>query len=55
MNLIRKDSEEYTTFTSAVNKHCDNFKQSELNANNFKCLIFVQELISAKDALLSNR
>ena len=50
MNLTRKDSEDYTTFASVVNKHCDDFKLSELSANNFKCLIFVQGLVSAKDA-----
>ena len=50
MNLTRKDSEDYAMFASVVNKHCDDFKLSELSANNFKCLIFVQGLISAKDA-----
>ena len=48
MNLTKKDSEDYTTFASVVNKHCDNFKLSELSVNNFKCLIFVQRLVSAK-------
>ena len=32
-----------------MNKHCDDFKLSELRANNFKCLIFIQGLVSAKD------
>ena len=50
MNLTRKDSEDYTPFTSVMNKHCNKFKLSELSVNNFKCLIFVQGLISAKDA-----
>ena len=41
MNLTRKDSEDYSTYASVVNKHCDDFKKLELSANNFKCLIFV--------------
>ena len=49
MNLTRKDHEDYTTFMLVVNKHCNDFKLSELSANNFKCLIFVQELVSAED------
>lgn len=54
MNLIRKD-EDYTTFTSVINKHCDDFKLAELSTNNFKCLIFVQGLISAKAAEIRRR
>ena len=49
MNLTRKDIEDYTTYASVVNKHCGDFKLSELSANNFKCLIFVQGLVSAKE------
>lgn len=55
MNLIRKDSEDYSTFASIVNKHCDDFKLAELSADNFKCLIFVQGLVSAKDAEIRRR
>ena len=53
MNLTRKDDKVYTTI--AVNKHCDDFKLSELSANNFKCLIFVQGLVSNKDAEIRRR
>ena len=49
-NLTRKEGEDYTTFASKVNKHCNDFRLAELNADNFKCLIFVQGLISTKDA-----
>ena len=45
MNLT-KDNKDYISFSSVVNKH----KSSELSANNFKCLIFVQGLVSNKDA-----
>ena len=47
---LRKNSEDYITFESVVNKHCDDFKLSDLSTNYFKCLIFVQGLVSAKDA-----
>ena len=31
-----------------VNKHCDDFRLAELSADDFKCLIFAQGLVSAK-------
>ena len=37
-------------FASVVNKNCDDFKLGELSADNFKCLIFAQGLVSTKDA-----
>ena len=55
MNLTRKYSEDYITFASVVNEHCDDFKLSELSTNNFKCLIFVQGLVSVKDAEIRRR
>ncbi len=55
MNLTRKDDEDYTTFARKVNKHCDDFILSELSANDFKCLIFVQGLVSNKDAEIRRR
>lgn len=50
LNLTKKDSEDYLTFASVVNKHCDDFKLTELTTDNLKCLIFVQGLVSTKDA-----
>ena len=46
MNLTRNDSKDYTAFLSVVIKHCDDFKLSELYANNFNYLIYVQGLVS---------
>lgn len=43
------------TFTSVVNKHCDDFKLAELSTNNSKCLIFTQCLISVKHAGIRRR
>ena len=42
-------------FTSVVNKNCDDFKLGELSADNFKCLIFAQGLVFAKDAEIRRR
>ena len=44
----KKDDEDYLTFSSVVNKHCDEFKLADLSADDFKCLIFVQGLFSTK-------
>ena len=55
MNLTKKVNEDYTTFASVVNKHCDDFRLSELSANNFKCLIFKQGLVSNMDTEIRRR
>ena len=49
LNLTKSDSDDYLGFASVVNKICDDFKLGELSADNFKCLIFAQGLVSAKD------
>ena len=45
----------FTTFTSIVNGQCEGFKLAELSPDNFKCLIFVQGLVSTKDAEIWRR
>ena len=40
---------------SVVNKHCNDFRLAELSADNFKCLIFMQGLVSTKDAEIRQR
>ena len=49
INLTCKEGQDYTTFASVVNRHCDNFGLSSLSATNFKVLIFIQGLVSTKD------
>ena len=49
LNLTKRDSDDYLGFASVVNKNCDEFKLGELSADNFKCLIFAQGLVSAKN------
>ena len=53
-NLTRKE-EDFTTFAPVVNKRCDDFRLAELSADNFKCLVFVQGLISTKDSQIRHR
>ena len=38
------------TFAATVDKHCNDFKLADLTADDFKCLIFFQGLVSAEDA-----
>ena len=55
LNLTKRDSDDYLGFASVLNKNCDDFKQGELSADNFKCLIFAQGLVYAKDAEIRRR
>ena len=48
-------SDDYSGFASVVDKNCDDLKLGELSADNFKCLIFAQGLVSAKDAEIRRR
>ena len=55
LNLTKRDSDDYLGFALVVNKNCEDFKLGELSADNFKCLIFAQSLVSAKDAEIRRR
>ena len=55
LNLTKKDDEDYLTFSSVVNKYCDEFKLAHLSADGLKCLIFVQRLVSTKDSEIRRR
>ena len=55
LNLKRTEDQDYTTFASIVNKHCDDFKLSSLSIDNFKCLVFTQGLIDQQDAEIRRR
>ena len=50
INIFKDDQQDYLTFAATVNKHCNDFKLADLNADDFKCLIFAQGLVSAEDA-----
>ena len=45
LNLTKNDEDDFATYVAVVNKHCDEFKLSELTADNFKCLVFAQGLL----------
>ena len=51
----KKDDEDYLTFSSVVNMHRDEFKVADLSSDDFKCLIFVQGLVSTKDSEIRRR
>ena len=55
LNLIKKDTGDYTTFASVRNREYEKFKLSELTPDMFKCLIFVQVLTAPKDANIKSR
>lgn len=55
LNIQKSEQEDYTTFASIVNKTCDDFRLSELSADNFKCIIFVLGLVSKKDNEMRRR
>ena len=55
LNLTKRDSDDYLGFASVVNKNYDDFKVGELSADNFKCLIFAQGLVSVKNAEIRRR
>ena len=55
LKLTKRDSDDYLGFASVVNKNCDDFKLGELSADNFKCPIFAQGLMSAKDEEIRHR
>ena len=55
LNLTKRDNDNNLGFASVINKNCDDFKLGELSADNFKCLIFAQGLVSAKNAEIRRR
>ena len=48
MNLKKKPDEDFTIFARIVHNQCEGFKLVELSPDNFKCLIFVQGLVTTK-------
>ena len=50
LNTVKDHQQDFLTFASSVNKLCNDLKLAELTADDFKCLIFAQGLVSAEDA-----
>ena len=55
LDIFKDDQQDYLTFAVTVNKHRNDFKFVDLTAENFKCLIFMQGLVSAEDAEIRRR
>ena len=55
LNIFKDDQQDYLMFAATVNKLCNDFKLVDLTADDFKCLIFAQDLVSAEDAEIRRR
>ena len=55
LNIFKDDQQDYLMFAAIVNKHYDDFKLADLTADDFKCLILAQGLVSAEDAEIRRR
>ena len=44
------DNDDFVIYAGVINGECENFKLNELTFDSFKCLIFIQDLTSNKDA-----
>ena len=52
---VKDNQQDFLTFAASVNKLCKDFKLAELTADDFKCLIFAQGLVSAENAEVRRR
>ena len=50
LNTVKDNQQDFLTFSASVNKLDNDFKQAELTADDLKCFIFAQGLVSAEDA-----
>ncbi|XP_062702811.1 uncharacterized protein K02A2.6-like [Aedes albopictus] len=50
LQLKKDPTDDYFTYAGVVNEKCEEFKLSEINADQFKCLMFVSGLNSSKDS-----
>lgn len=50
LQLKKDQADDYFTYARIVNEKCEEFKLSEINADQFKCLMFVSGLNSCKDS-----
>ena len=55
LNTVKDNQQDFLTFAISVNKLCNDFKLVELTADDLKCLIFAQGLVSAEDAEVRRR
>lgn len=50
LKLTKKESDDYIEYAGIVNRQCEEFKLTELNADQFKCLMFVVGMSAHTDA-----
>lgn len=55
LQLFKKKEEDFVTYASRINKHCEDFKLSDLSANQFKSLMFIIGLKSDEEADIRTR
>ena len=55
LNTVKDNQQDFLTFAASVNKLCNDLKLAELTADDSKCLIFAQGLVSAEDAEVRRR
>ena len=55
LDIFKDDQQDCLRFAAKVNKHHNDFKLACLTADDFKCLIFAQGLVSAEDAEIRRR
>ena len=55
LNTVKDNQQDFLTFAASVNKLCNDFKLAELTADDFKCLVFAQGLVSAEDTEVRRR
>ena len=48
LNTVKDNQQDFLKFAALVNKLCNDFKRAELTADDLKCLIFAQGLVSAE-------
>ena len=46
----KNNEDDFATYAGVVNKHCNEFKLSELTADKFRFLVFAPGLTSGRDA-----
>lgn len=55
LQLAKKDTEDFITYTARVNKACEEFQLNGMSSDQFKCLIFILGLKSGKEADIRSR
>ena len=55
LNNIKRENEDFISYTGTVNSQCELFKINEISKDMFKGLIFVQRLIAPKDKEIRSR